>query len=314
MKSNPINNCCIVGSGELGCSLAIQLAGSGYQVNLIVPQANLDTCRQQIQQQLTDLVQQKLLPATLTEVLSYIHLVIQDATAFQAADIVFVTKHMTMLAEQRFWQEIEPWVSQSAILADCNTYLCPTDIQKQLQYPKRFVGLCFGSPVYLIPLVEIMSGQLTAQTVVEVLMAWFGSLNKKPVHLTAEGAGFISERLEMAVLREATSLIDHGVVDAPTIDTIFKYGLARYWQTAGPLAQADVIGLDVLERLSSYLYSNLSNAKQTDWVLQNKVMTDQLGVKSKQGFYAWDQQTISKMQEQSYQVLLHQCKFDQKQA
>ena len=137
-------------------------------------------------------------------------------------------------------------------------------------------------------------------------------IGKHAVPLKKEALGFVGNRIQLAVLREAFHIIDQGIASPEAVDDIVKYSLGRRWNLVGPVASADLGGLDVFKNISSYLYADLANETGTDPALAKKVSQNELGLKTGKGFFDWQGDASKKIIEQRDQALLNQLKDDQK--
>lgn len=190
--------------------------------------------------------------------------------------------------------------------------LSPTALQSVLQHPERFVVAHFWNPAQLMPLVEVVPGKKTTQETVDITVKLMNKVGKHAVPLKKEALGFVGNRIQLAVLREAFHIIDKGIASPEAVDDIVKYSLGRRWNLVGPVASADLGGLDVFKNISSYLYADLANETGTDPALAKKVSQNELGLKTGKGFFDWQGDAGKKIVKQRDQALLDQLKDDQK--
>ena len=153
--------------------------------------------------------------------------------------------------------------------------------------PEFFAGLHCANPAHIIPAVEIIKGKETSDATCEVLVALAHRLGKQPVLVQRDLPGFIANRLQFALLREALHLIETGVASAADVDATIRHGLGLRWALFGPLRIADLGGLDVFEAIAGYLFRDLSNAAEVPPILRQCVADGRLGVKSGQGFFTY---------------------------
>lgn len=139
-----------------------------------------------------------------------------------------------------------------------------------------------------MPLVEVVPGQATTDATVKDTVSLMRQLGKHPVALKQAALGFVGNRIQAAVLREALHIVDEGIASPAAVDEVVKYSLGRRWNLVGPIASADLGGLDVFDNISKYLYAELDHTTTEDPRLQAKVAHHELGLKTGHGFYDWD--------------------------
>ncbi|MBA1435314.1 3-hydroxyacyl-CoA dehydrogenase family protein, partial [Bombilactobacillus bombi] len=203
------------------------------------------------------------------------------------ADFVIESVIEDLEIKKQVWQQVEAEVSPTAILATNTSGLSPTAIQEVLKMPERFVVAHFWNPAQLMPLVEVVPGQKTAIETVNITVALINKIGKHAVSLKKEALGFVGNRIQLAVLREAFNIINSQIASPKAVDEIVKYSLGRRWSLVGPIASADLGGLDVFKNISSYLYADLGAEQKTDPLLTKMVADNKLGLKSGEGFFDW---------------------------
>ena len=154
---------------------------------------------------------------------------------------------------------MESWSPPDAILATNTSSLRIADIAAALTRPERFAGLHFLKPGHLTAVVEVVPGPATDAAVVADLGARAEAMGKAPLVVRADVPGFIWNRIQFAVLRECLHMLEAGVADAADIDAAVSDGLAPRWMAAGPLATADLGGLEVFATISAQLFPHLAD-------------------------------------------------------
>jgi 3-hydroxybutyryl-CoA dehydrogenase len=137
-----------------------------------------------------------------------------------------------------------------------------------------------------VPLVEVIPARVTEPSVTNRVCDWLTELGKKPVVLGREMPGFVANRLQAAILREAIHLLDAGVASAADIDAIVQNSIGRRWSVAGPFMIADLGGLDVFRAVCANVFPSLSNTVDVPASLDRMVLAGHLGAKSESGFYS----------------------------
>ena len=141
------------------------------------------------------------------------------------------------------------------------------------------------NPPHLVPLIEIIKGDATSDEVAKQVYDFSLVIEKKPVIVNKDVAGFAANRLQFAILREALDLVDKGVISAEGIDDVMKYGLGFRYACLGPLEVSDFGGLDTFYHISEYLVQDLCAAKEPPKLLKEHFEAGEYGVKSEKGFY-----------------------------
>jgi len=246
----------VLGSGRMAPGLAAALAGGGCQVTIVgrVPgraQLAADAGSQ--------LAGREVRAAAIEE------------PVLAAADLVLETVVEDLAVKQELLARVEPWLAADAVIATNTSSLLVGDIAERLARPERALAMHFMFPAHLSPLVEVMPGRRTDPAVVEQALALCRAMGKTPVALAHDIAGMVWNRLQFALLREALALLEAGVADAQTIDACIELGLARRWVATGPLATAELGGLDTFRRVATRLYPELSAATEPPAILAQGV-------------------------------------------
>ncbi|MFZ2845009.1 3-hydroxyacyl-CoA dehydrogenase family protein [Psychrobacter sp.] len=188
----------------------------------------------------------------------------------------------------------------------------PSALAVDMLHPARFVVTHFWNPAHLIPLVEVVKGEHTDAMTVQRAMDVLKLMNKKAIVLNKEIPGFIGNRLQYALFREAQALLDSGAASKEDIDAAVTYSIGRRLPVTGPLMSADMGGLDVFSAISNYLFEDLSTDQRSGEVLSQLVNENKLGDKTGEGFYSWAPDVSAKMNEEREQTLIYFLKNDLK--
>lgn len=180
-------------------------------------------------------------------------------------------------------------LNPDAIVATNTSVLRITEIAADSARPERVVGTHWWNPPYLIPVVEVVRGERTGEDVARRVSAWLAQAGKTPVDVYRDVPGFVGNRMQFALLREAAWLVEEGVCSAETADLVARMTFGRRWACVGPLRNADFIGLDLTCDILDYLAPSLSDCKQAPRLLRDKVAVRQLGAKSGQGVFEWEE-------------------------
>ncbi len=171
-----------------------------------------------------------------------------------------------------------------------------SEIGEGLATQSRMLGLHFFMPAHRVPAVEVIRGAHTDEAVAQAATELMRGLGKKPVQVRRDIPGFLGNRLQHALMREALSLIEQGIAAPEDIDTMVRYGFGFRYIAAGPLLQKDHSGLDIHVAAAATMYPDLCNAAEPSAVVRDLVTRGDYGMKSpgRKGFYTWDEASIAK--------------------
>jgi 3-hydroxybutyryl-CoA dehydrogenase len=157
----------------------------------------------------------------------------------------------------------------------------------------RMLGLHFFMPAHLVPCVEVICGERSDKSVAKSVMAMMRDLGKKPVLVRKDIPGFLANRLQAAIMREALHLVENGYASIEDIDTVSRYSFGFRLAAAGPLLQKDISGLRSVVVSHATMYPDLSNATEPSRILRDLVAAGKSGVQAREGFYKWTDETAA---------------------
>jgi 3-hydroxybutyryl-CoA dehydrogenase len=173
------------------------------------------------------------------------------------------------------------------IFASNTSGLSITRLAEATGRPENVAGMHFWNPPHIVPLVEVVRGERTSEAAAGFLLELARRLGKRPILVRRDIAGFVGNRLQFAVFREALHLLEQGVATAEDIDTAMTAGPGLRYGLIGPLATADLGGLDVFDAVSRYLFADLASGREPPALLDNLVAEGRTGVKAGGGFYPY---------------------------
>lgn len=279
------NKVVLAGAGTMGASLAQVYAQAGWITVLHNrSESGLERAKKLIEINQQTLVNEGLLTAEQSEAVISGIIMTTDKECYRDTALVVESIAENMEMKQQFWAEISELVPDDALLATNTSGLHITEIATACKNPERFMGQHWLNPPHLLPLCEIVVGEKTAKENVEKMRSLVSSLGKQPV-VVKDINGFIINRIQFAVLREALHIVETGAANIEDIDTVLRGGLGLRYAALGPFGVADFGGLDVFNRINSYLNAELCDSKVGSKMLQELVTSGKLGVKSGAGFY-----------------------------
>jgi 3-hydroxybutyryl-CoA dehydrogenase len=265
----------------MGHGIAQVFALAGHDVTIYdTDAANLDSVKARIVANLRDLGDDQ---AAVERVRPTADLV----TAVREADYVVEAVLEDLPLKRRLFGEIEQHVRPHTILASNTSVIPITDIMQGLRDRTRALGTHWWNPPYLVPLVEVIGTQWTSPQVIEQTIALHKAAGKMPVHVKKDVPGFVGNRLQHALWREAIALVEHGICDAETVDTVIKASFGRRLAVLGPLENADLVGTDLTLAIHRTVLPAIEHRPGPSPYLEALVMERKLGFKSGEGFRKW---------------------------
>jgi 3-hydroxybutyryl-CoA dehydrogenase len=158
---------------------------------------------------------------------------------------------------------------------------------RDLRHRERTLGTHWWNPPYLVPLVEVIGTQWTSPQAIELTMKLHRDAGKQPVHVKKDVPGFVGNRLQHALWREAVALVEHGICDAETVDTVIKASFGRRLAVLGPLENADLVGTDLTLAIHRTVLPAIEHRPGPSPYLEKLVANGKLGMKSGEGFRTW---------------------------
>ena len=275
----------VVGAGQMGNGIAHVFAQSGFNVTMIdVSQQALDKGRVTIAKNIERQVKKGIIPPdSQVEVLSRIDLNMDIDSAADASLIIEAASEDSGL-KFRIFTDLDRIAKPDAVLATNTSSISITEIARRTSRPDKVVGMHFMNPVPVMKLVEIIRGLATSDATTEYVTDLSRQLGKTPVEVN-DFPGFVSNRVLMPMINEAVYCLMEGVGEAEAIDQVMTLGMNH---PMGPLALADLIGLDTCVAILQVLHEGLGDPKYRPCPLLRKyVAAGWLGRKSGRGFYSY---------------------------
>lgn len=307
-----MNKISIIGAGTMGHSIALTAAWRNLSTRIYaMDEQEIERATESIRMKVDTLVQSGLLPEDESnQLLRNIRFTMSLVDCIKGTDFIIEAVPENPQIKKELYQLLEEVIPPEIPIASNTSGIPTTFLFSEMLYPERFIITHFWNPAHLIPLVEVVPGEATDEKTIERTMAMLERLGKKAILVKKEVPGFIGNRLQFALFREAEYLLNEGVASKEDIDLAVTHSIGRRLPITGPLMSADFTGLDVVHAISEYLYEDLCNDTGLGAAVTRHVENNQLGVKSGQGFYPWDEEDMNKVSKRREQLLIEFLKLD----
>jgi 3-hydroxybutyryl-CoA dehydrogenase len=286
-----LENIAVVGAGLMGHGIAQIFAMHGHRVALMdLQEGLLSQAIENIRANLSLMAQKEIVAAAeIQPAIQRIRTTTDLKEAVSGAQFVVEAVLEKLELKQEIFQDLDSLSPPDAILATNTSVISITQIAQKSKQRSRIVGTHFWNPPYLIPLVEVVRGDETAAEVVEKTYALLQRVGKHPVRVHKDVPGFVGNRLQHALWREAISIVERGIADAATVDECIKFGFGLRLPHLGPMENIDMVGTDLTLAIHNYILKHLENSPQASPMLAEKVKKGELGFKTGCGFQTWSQ-------------------------
>jgi 3-hydroxybutyryl-CoA dehydrogenase len=289
MKLSQIKNILVVGSGIMGHGIGQTFALGGYEVTLNdISEALLSKAVQQIRSNLSAFVEFGMTtPEGAKEALSRIKTNRNLKEAAGESDFVVEALPEVMDLKKHLFQELDEYCPSHTIFASNTSGLSLTEMASGIKRMNQTIIAHWWNPPHIIPAVEIVKGRYTSDQTVDLVYQLLVRIGKKPVKLSKEVPGFLGNRLQFALYREALYCLKEGIASAEDIDKAVKGTLGFRSPTLGPLETSDLGGLDTFLSIAEYLFKEIDRSIEPPEILREKVRQGKLGIKTGEGFFRY---------------------------
>ena len=216
-----------------------------------------------------------------------------DSTMISNADLVIEAIFEDMELKRKAFAWLEESCRPDCVFCTNTSVMSPSEISRDLRRRERFLATHFWNPAHLIPLVEVVKSDATSHETAQTVMDILTDIGKKPVLCKKDVPGFIANRLQHALWREAFYMVQEGIADAKTVDDACKYGPGLRWPVMGPMENSDMVGIELTRNIHEYVLKSLADNHEPSPLLQEMLGRGELGMKSGKGWQDWTPQQIS---------------------
>ncbi|CAM6606630.1 3-hydroxyacyl-CoA dehydrogenase family protein [Citrobacter portucalensis] len=286
MQSKPI---CILGAGLMGVGIATHFARFGYDVWLYDTDSSRITEISAVAGGILDelIVTDQFAIGEKATVVARLHgtTSLQDIAACRLL-IEAIPERLEL--KHALYAQLEELIAPEAVIASNTSGLPPDALAEKLTHPERLLIAHFWHPPHFIPLVEIVPGTATKPEYLHELQQQLIAMQLEAVVLDRAAPGFVGNRLQFALLREALHIVKSGIASAEVVDQVMRASLGRRYAMVGPLEAADMTGLSTVQDICRHLLPELATGSDMMSLVADKVANGDTGLRSGQGFYRWD--------------------------
>ena len=306
-----INELAVIGAGTMGHGIAQVFAQAGWRVVLTDSdaevrgralqriQANLETCLEYSSDDREGVAR----------TLARIAITSDLAAAVSQADFVVEAVSENLEVKQGLLRQVEAHCPDQAVITSTTSSYRVRDLATALEDPGRFLITHFWNPPYIIPVVEVMPGDHTSDQAVETTFAFLEGAGKIPALVKKDTAGFVGNRLQHALRREAIAIVAQGIASPRDVDLIARLSFGLRLPIVGPLETVDLGGLDLTRAIHSHLLAELDRSTEPAQLIEDKIARGELGAKAGKGFYDWPPGRLDKAIRQRDRALLEMVEW-----
>ena len=305
MQPKDIDRVAVVGAGLMGHGIALQFALGGRDVWLNdLTEDALSRAMDSVRTSLGTLQAVGLVDGdAAVQALERVHTEVSLDKAVSGAGLVIEAVFEDLTLKRSVFKRLDAITAGSAVLASNTSSFMASQLAPGTEHPDKVVVANWWNPPYLLPLVEVVPGPETTSETVDTLCGILSGIGKSPVVLRKESLGFIGNRMQFALLREAVSIVEQGIASAEDVDTVVKTSFGRRLSVAGPLEVFDIAGWDTITAIVDQLFPEIERSPDTPDILRGMVDRGDLGLKSGKGFYPWTEESAASVRGRIAQAL-----------
>ncbi|MCZ7665187.1 MAG: 3-hydroxyacyl-CoA dehydrogenase family protein [Thermoleophilia bacterium] len=284
----------VVGSGLMGHSIAQVLALAGHRVAVHdADAAALASVPARVQRNLGELVRWGMVDAAdAAATVARLSLSSDLPTTVTGAEFVFEAIWENLAAKRQLFGELDRLCLPETILASNSSSLMPSLLQSDAEHPERILVAHFFNPPYLVPLVEVVKGARTSDDTVNRVYELLVRAGRTPVLVRKEVPGFLANRMQLALVREAIHLVEEGVASPEDVDLAVQAGFGRRFCVAGPMGVTESIGWDLAVAVLNTTFPSLDNRMTAGSLAEGLIERGELGMKTGRGLLRWTDESV----------------------
>ena len=279
----------VIGAGLMGHGIAQEFAQGGFKVSLYDSDATRrERVLDQIETNLHLIAENHVItPDDVPLTLSRIRVMDELETAIRDTNFVIEAVFENLKLKKSIFRRLDDICPEDTILTSNSSSFTPSQYAQDVRLPGRIIGTHYFNPPYLVPLVEVIKGKGTSGKTLEATVKLLRKIGKKVAIVKKEIPGFIANRIQIALFREAFNVVEQGIATPEEVDLAIKSSFGRRLGIMGPFEQCDIIGADLKLAIYEALVPNISNSRAPTPLLTKNVRENNLGMKTGRGFYTW---------------------------
>lgn len=297
----------VLGAGKMGLGIAQLFATKGYPVRVIYVYDDKTRCdaREVIRENLQVLVDNDAMDAAeIPAILDRIGFVDEPEEIADFADIIFECIVEKLEVKQEYFARMDQIFPPQTILASNTSAISITEIAEKSEHKERIIGTHYWNPAYLIPLVEVIRTKYVSDEIAQATYDLLEEAGKCPVFVKKDVPGFLANRLQHALFREALRIIEDDIAEPQDVDKAIKYGFGMRLGICAPVEVMDMGGLDLTYNIHSYLFPHLENSTEPSRLLTDNIAAGNLGFKTGKGLLEYTPEEIKRLNEELTEGLI----------
>ncbi len=293
----------VLGCGLMGCDIAAIFLRAGWEVRAMEPNtANWDRARERVALSLSQLD-----PSAKADRFSLV--ATPEELLWKSVELAIEAVPEKMELKRELFAKLDTLAPDSVPLATNTSGLRITEIAEGLSTRHRMGGLHFFLPAHLVPAVEVVAGEFTDSATMDKMFEIMESVGCVPIRVAKDVPGFLANRLQHALMREAYAILDEGLATPEDVDAAVRYGFGFRYIAAGPILQKDLAGLDTNYAAGKSIYPHLNNGTKPGRSIESLVEAGQFGTKTGSGFWNWTPQQIEEQRAKYEQTLMEAARL-----
>jgi len=289
LRPEAIERVAVIGAGVMGSGIAQTFAQSGFIVHMSARrEATLRAALDRIRVNQETMVRVGLLAESAArEARARIHPTTDLAEAVRRCHFISESVPEDLAVKREVFAALDREAPRGAVLTTDTSGLSVSAIAESTARPEMVAGFHWMNPPHLMPPVEVIRGERTADQTMAVVCAMATRIGRVPIRVERDVPGFLWNRLQLALVREAIHIVEEGIAGPDAVDQALMVGLGLRWAAVGPFRLMDLGGLATFHAIASYLYRDLSAAHEPQRSLSDKVAAGETGVRAGRGFYEY---------------------------
>jgi len=311
MKLNHINHIGIIGTGMIGASLAILFTGNGYKTSVYaVNDKEQERGLTQYNTFLQDLIKVQLVSKEQAKKCSDLLNITQSYEDLSDVDFIFECVFERIDVKYNVYKEIEKHCKQYKAIASSTSAISAEKLAEGLVHKEKLLVAHPWNPPHLVPCVEVVKSEYSSDEATKTVLEILSSVGREVVLLKKGAPGFIGNRLQYAMLREAVYMVEQGIASPEDIDRTLMYSFAPRYTKIGIFEHFDNCGLDLTKDIENYLFPYLSNAQEAQDLINEHCEAEEFGIKSNKGMLNWQRKDLQDFRERVASPYLKYFNYD----